>query len=199
MTQPKTSQELYALIEEATLHLALLRCQEAELAALPQAEAPQAPPPASLRRAYASRRARQALRTWGPRTLRAAAAVLLVFYLGLTTALATVPSLRHSLMTFMIHSEEEYTELALIPSGETLDIPQGWQGAYYPAYIPEGFAITHVAPRTPISFGRMNREGIYGLMNSPPTIPPILILKMQKSNLSPLMAAPPCSAIKSAY
>lgn len=71
---------------------------------------------------------------------KVAAVLLLVFYLGLTTAVATVESVRIALTEFILHINDDYASLELRETGEYIEVPNGWCGSYYPAYIPDGFS-----------------------------------------------------------
>ena len=65
-----------------------------------------------------------------PKAGRIAAAVLSVFFIGLTAAVASVRSVRVSVLNFIMGIEEAYTELGV--GGEMPDVPSEWQGEYYP-------------------------------------------------------------------
>ena len=76
-----------------------------------------------------------------PKIGQVAAAVLLVFYLGLTTAVATVQSVRVSLMKLLYNVEEQYTEISFQPDEDAaFDVPAEWDGDYFMAYIPDGYS-----------------------------------------------------------
>ena len=94
-----------------------------------------------FRVARAARFARHTL----PRIGVAAAALVLTFFVALTTAVATVESVRVSLMNFLINIEKEYTELSLGQSEDGFFVPGDWQGGYFPSYIPEGYALSSVS------------------------------------------------------
>ena len=79
-----------------------------------------------------------------PKAGRIAAAVLSVFFIGLTAAVASVRSVRVSVLNFIMGIEEAYTELGV--GGEMRDVPSEWQGECYPTYIPEGFTLDYVDP-----------------------------------------------------
>lgn len=80
-----------------------------------------------------------------PRITQVAAAVLLVFFIGITTAVATVHAVRIRVLEFLINMEDQYAELSLIEKDDiTLDVPNEWKGRVYLSYIPEGFKLSHV-------------------------------------------------------
>lgn len=88
--------------------------------------------------------ARKSVRHALPRMVQFAAAVVLLFFIGLSTAVATVAPVRYQLMNFLINIEREYTELSLVETGEEIDVPEGWRGHYYPAFIPEGYELNRI-------------------------------------------------------
>lgn len=95
---------------------------------------------ARIRTQLRRQRARRLLRRDLPRVTRAAAAVLLVFYIGLTTAVAAAPSLRISLMRMLYHVEKQYTEVSFQPNeGASFDVPPEWVNNYFMSYIPDGY------------------------------------------------------------
>ncbi|MBQ8135890.1 MAG: DUF4367 domain-containing protein, partial [Clostridia bacterium] len=40
---------------------------------------------------------------------------------------------------FSFHPEDQQTEMPYI-----IQIPEGWKGRYYPAYLPDGFSLDHI-------------------------------------------------------
>lgn len=84
------------------------------------------------------------VKTTLPKAGRIAAAVVSVFFIGLTAAVASVRPVRVSVLNFIMGIEEAYTELGV--GSEMPDVPSEWQGQYYPAYIPEGFTLDYVDP-----------------------------------------------------
>lgn len=74
-----------------------------------------------------------------PKVGKVVAACLLVFFVGLSTAVATVPFVRIEVLNFIMKIEDRYTSLRFESSGEYIEIPEEWNGYYYMAYIPEGF------------------------------------------------------------
>lgn len=75
-----------------------------------------------------------------PQVARVAAIFLIIIIAGAAVAFASFPAVRIGVLHFLINVTDEYTELNLVeaPNSEII-IPDGWQGAYYPSYIPEGF------------------------------------------------------------
>lgn len=74
-----------------------------------------------------------------PRAGKIVAGLMLTFFIGLSTAVATVQSVRIKVLNFITEIEDRYTALYLQESGATIDIPEEWNGLYYMTYIPEGF------------------------------------------------------------
>ena len=68
-----------------------------------------------------------------PRAATAAACLVLVFAVGLTTVLATSEEARRQVMRLMVSQDVNFTDLSLVPEGvEAAQIPQGWAGLYFP-------------------------------------------------------------------
>lgn len=96
-----------------------------------------------------------------PRVGRVAAAVLLVLYLGLTTAVATVQSVRVSLMKLLYNVEEQYTEISFqVDEAASFDVPADWTGSYYMSYVPEGYTLLDMSKGVP-----QGQEVIYQNVN----------------------------------
>lgn len=79
------------------------------------------------------------------RTSKIVAILLLVLLIGFSTAMAMVPSLRATVLRFIINITDTHTELSLEDS-TYIDVPVEWCGNYYPSYIPEGYSLTQVVP-----------------------------------------------------
>jgi hypothetical protein len=98
-----------------------------------------------IRNAIRKRKLNQFARHTLPRVGKAAAAILLVFYIGLTAAIAGVPSVRVRVLELLVNIEDEYTELSLQENpNASFDVPAEWSGSYYPSKIPEGFVISQI-------------------------------------------------------
>lgn len=92
------------------------------------------------KRAVRQRFARDTL----PQIVRIAAAALLMFYIGSTVAIATVPSVRARVMQLMIQMGTEYAILSLEEDkSASLNVPDDWMGSCYPSYITKGY---HLLP-----------------------------------------------------
>ena len=80
-----------------------------------------------------------------PHTLQIVALSLLLFFIGLTTAVATVRPVRLRIMDFIAQIEENYSVVSLVYSeNEDVVVPVEWKGIYYPFYIPEEYIFSHI-------------------------------------------------------
>lgn len=79
-----------------------------------------------------------------PHTLHVVTAVLLLFFMGLTAAVATVRPVRLRILDFIAKIEESYSEISLVNDIENVIVPPEWKGKYYPVYIPVEFALSHI-------------------------------------------------------
>ena len=87
----------------------------------------------------------QQLRHSLPKVVNIAAAVVLVFFLSLSTALAVSSTVRVRVMKLIMTIEDEYTAFSLKEDEEaSFDIPSEWLASYYPTYIPEGYELDSV-------------------------------------------------------
>lgn len=79
-----------------------------------------------------------------PRTLHIVTITLLLFFIGLTTAIATVRPVRLRILDFIARIEENYSEISLVNDIDYAIIPSEWKGEYYPVYIPGAFKLSHI-------------------------------------------------------
>ena len=79
-----------------------------------------------------------------PRTLHIVTITLLLFFVGLTTAIATVRPVRLRILDFIARIEENYSEISLVNDIDYAIVPAEWKGKYYPFYIPGAFKLSHV-------------------------------------------------------
>ncbi|MCI5956996.1 MAG: DUF4367 domain-containing protein [Clostridiales bacterium] len=158
----KTEAELYQELEDILLRLTFSRLQRedaqqleravAEMAGTPQGEEIEAAlrtlRPRVMRtitRSVTLERARYFSAVTLPKIARATAMCLLVFFLGLTTAIATVRPVRVKVLELIVNIEQEYTEIRLRDrSAAPLAVPDGWEGEYYLTAVPEGFSLTQL-------------------------------------------------------
>lgn len=73
------------------------------------------------------------------RNLRIAAAIVLLAAVSIGSAMATVHMVQIGLLKLEIETYPEYTVYGLVPSADTVEVPQDWNGNFYPTYIPNGY------------------------------------------------------------
>lgn len=107
-----------------------------------------------------------------PHLARAAAILIAVITLAGCTAYAASGTVRAYVYQLLIQPTEEYTRLSLVPSEtDFIDVPEGWDGLYYPAYIPEGLTLIQAdwgfadygsgdSPRPLLSFNELDEGGV---------------------------------------
>lgn len=83
-----------------------------------------------------------------PKAAKITASLLLVFYLGLTAAVATVDSVRVGLQNFFMRFEKTHVEIGFDPADSPVEVPSEWECYYYPSYIPEGYTLTSIFSET---------------------------------------------------
>lgn len=94
----------------------------------------------SVRRWHAESFVRQTI----PKVGRIAGALILIFFICLTTAIATISDVRVKVMELLINIEGRYTEIGLIERDvESIVIPAEWNGAYFPSSIPDGYEMVY--------------------------------------------------------
>lgn len=140
--------QLMAMQEEILIRLALMEIAGDEAQALVTEES--APDPLALRaveRALKRRNLSRFAKRTLPRVAQAAAMVVLLFYLALTTVLAVSADAREKFMTLFVNVTPYYSELSLNPIEPTyVTAPEGWTEKYYPEYIPEGWTLGEIDP-----------------------------------------------------
>lgn len=136
--------------EQAMLRYALLARQERDTDALLAAhpslpEEKEALRPRVLRALSKGGGWRDARRAAGralPILARAAAVLLMIFAVGMPVAIATVPPVRARVMELMFEIERQYTRVALREKAcGAAEVPEGWQGLYYPGFVPQGYYV----------------------------------------------------------
>ena len=98
-----------------------------------------------------------------PRTMRFAVAALGILCIGLTTAFASSETFRVRVFSMFAEDHGQYTAICLREDEQkTIDVPNGWEGMYYPTYIPDGFEVINVENLSEqiflISFENKNNE-----------------------------------------
>lgn len=77
-----------------------------------------------------------------PKAVKAATAVLLVSFLLGGTAMAVSSEVRVLVMKLLYKVTPQYTEISLVPDeSASFHIPAGWEGLFFPSYIPEGYTL----------------------------------------------------------
>ncbi len=76
-----------------------------------------------------------------PKGMRILAIALILLMVSMGSAFATVYMFQAGLLKLDVQKAQEWTSYGLTLTGETLDIPNGWTGVFYPAYIPDGFTL----------------------------------------------------------
>lgn len=79
-----------------------------------------------------------------PRTLHIVTITLLLFFIGLTTAVATVRPVRLMILDFIARIEDNHSTISLSDDIDYTVVPSEWKGKYYPSYIPESFELSYV-------------------------------------------------------
>lgn len=79
-----------------------------------------------------------------PHTLHVVTVVLLLFFIGLTTAVATVRPVRLRVLDFIAKIEEGYSEISFFNDIDNAVVPSEWKGKYYPSFIPVEFTLSHI-------------------------------------------------------
>ena len=98
-----------------------------------------------------------------PRTMRFAVAALGILCIGLTTAFASSETFRVRVFSMFAEDHGQYTAIGLREDEQkAFDVPNGWEGMYYPTYIPNGFEVINVENLSEqiflISFENKNNE-----------------------------------------
>lgn len=85
-----------------------------------------------------------AIRRAMPRVALIASCLILVLTIAVPIAIASSPVLRSRVMRLIVQVDEEQgwaTFNFMEDPDATFDVPEGWMGEYFPAYIPAGFSI----------------------------------------------------------
>ena len=101
--------------------------------------------------------------TVASRTMRFAVAALGILCIGLTTAFASSETFRVRVFSMFAEDHGQYTAIGLREDEQkAFDVPNGWEGMYYPTYIPDGFEVINVENLSEqiflISFENKNNE-----------------------------------------
>ena len=173
-----TRDELAARLEEAMLRLALYDCAAAEseqivrdFDALPSEEKQVLGQPsaaayrrfqkdlkARFRRAKVQRFSRHVLLPLG----KAAAALVLVLSLGISTVVASSDTLRAAVFELVFTRQATHTEIQLVENTQkAFEVPAEWKGRYYPSFIPEGYKMVKIDSEdgTTSTISLINKDG----------------------------------------
>lgn len=85
------------------------------------------------------------LRKWASRFVVGAACMILIIGIAAPIAIANVEVIRARVLQLLINVQKEYAELSLVEDPDaSFDVPAGWEGEYFPSYIPEGYVLEEV-------------------------------------------------------
>lgn len=144
------SPSLYRELEALKIRIAFAELEEEEYAELEDmpaeySEEAQRRTLTEMQRRLERKSRKQFVRRTVPRTLRLLAALLSLAFLGLTTATATVHSIRLRVLDFISKIEEQYSTMSLdVNENDKPQPPEGWKGKYFPLYIPDEFSLIRV-------------------------------------------------------
>ena len=79
-----------------------------------------------------------------PKACKAAVVLAAVLMISVTSAFATMQMIRVGILKLDIQAYDDRTEFQLLQTGETMEVPDGWTGVFYPAYIPADFVFSHL-------------------------------------------------------
>ena len=148
--KPKTPEENY---EDAALELALYRMlqHEHEMVKADSSEddeketqriaAESTPRIFALIERHTKRRKENSFKRQSARFLKAVACVVLVANMGLTIATATSAPVRTKVIDFLNEINASYMSMGFRETGVEIDVPENWEGSYYPTFLPEGYML----------------------------------------------------------
>ena len=70
------------------------------------------------------------------------AAALLIVSIG--SAFATMRMVQAGILQLKMEQYPTYSTFELVPTAEAVEVPAGWEGDFYPTYIPEGYQIESI-------------------------------------------------------
>ena len=79
-----------------------------------------------------------------PNACKAAVVLAAVLMISVTSAFATMQMIRVGILKLDIQAYDNRTEFQLMQTGKAMEVPEGWTGVFYPAYIPDGFVFSHL-------------------------------------------------------
>lgn len=78
------------------------------------------------------------------RLAQVAVACISILSIGIASALAVSDTARQQVLHYLVEIGDVSTELSMEAADVTLDVPEGYEGKYFPGYIPEGFELVQV-------------------------------------------------------
>lgn len=75
------------------------------------------------------------------RFLKAVACVVLVANMGLTIATATSAPVRAKVMDFLTEINASYMSMGFRETELEIDVPENWEGSYYPTFLPKEYML----------------------------------------------------------
>ena len=93
------------------------------------------------KRRRTSRRARRKRRF--SQAISIVACLVVLISIAAPFAVAYVPSIRSRVLGLLLQFEEDHVDVELREES-TFVIPSGWQGLYFPSYIPEGYVLRYI-------------------------------------------------------
>lgn len=82
------------------------------------------------------------------------AATLLI--VSISSAFATMRMVQVGILKLKMQRYQAYSTFEFVPAGETLEVPEVWEGDFYPTYIPAGY---HLMDASCISVGYVDENG----------------------------------------
>ena len=82
------------------------------------------------------------------------AAALLIVSIG--SAFATMRMVQAGILQLKMEQYPTYSTFELVPTAEAVEVPAGWEGDFYPTYIPEGY---RVEVTSGVTVGYVNDSG----------------------------------------
>lgn len=160
---PLTKEQVYGEYEAAMLKVALLEAQEQETDSLEQAlerqrgtaegeklealvRGNQARMSAVIQRELKHSNWQHFTKHSLLRLVKIAACLLLLFFIGLTIAVASVQPVRDFVLEFVFDMQPEQQHARMVKEEEEDAAVQAvWQGEYFPTYIPDGFGFGEIS------------------------------------------------------
>lgn len=90
---------------------------------------------------HTKRRKENSFKRQSARFLKAVACVVLVANMGLTIATATSAPVRAKVMDFLTEINASYINMGFRETGVEIDVPENWEGSYYPTFLPKEYML----------------------------------------------------------